>query len=221
MGKARAAAGAVPPKVGMKGRAGAAAKGAVGKGAVAKGAAGKGTVGKGAVAKGAVGKGAVGKGAAGKSAVGNGAVGKGAAGKGAVGKGGAAGQRVAEKLDWEIEFARRGGEPTRAKLSELERLYARVFFAVRGELPATRPFLYLLQLEEENRALRVALFGRVSELGRPGETVCLPREGAFLFAHSAGPVHVWASERELTLKELADLLRGREPAPQGVDRNST
>ncbi|HEU4537669.1 MAG TPA: hypothetical protein VFS00_26295, partial [Polyangiaceae bacterium] len=146
------------------------------------------------------------KGGAKAGAAKSGTAGAGAA-TGAATKGGPAAPRVVEKLDWEIEFARRGGELTQLKLSELEHLRAQVFFAVRGALPAVRPFLYLLQLELEPRALRVALFGKVSELGRPGEVVRLPREGAFLFAHKAGPVGVWASERELTLRELAGLIK--------------
>lgn len=126
-----------------------------------------------------------------------------------------------EKLQWTLEVLTRS-EIKSFPLTQVEKLGAQSYFAVRGRLPQSLPILYVLSVGEDAKYVRVALMAQVSQLSptAAGE-VRLPQAGAFLVSPAAGPLHVLAVERVLSREELASLVGGREPPPDPTTREST
>lgn len=128
-----------------------------------------------------------------------------------------------EKLPWRLEYLGAGGATRHVEAGRATSVGEAVYFAVRGALPERLPLIYVVQLENvaPPHLVRVALLAVARELGQPGEEVRLPREGTFLFNQAAGQLVVLAAERALSLEQLTELLKGREPPPDPVKTGST
>ncbi len=126
-----------------------------------------------------------------------------------------------EKLQWTLEVLTRSDVKT-FPLSQVERVGANAYFAVRGRLTTAMPILYVLSLGDDSKYVRVALMAQVSKLSptAAGE-VRLPQDGAFLVSQMSGSIHVLAVERVLSREELASLVGGREPPPDPTTQDST
>ncbi|HVG61676.1 MAG TPA: hypothetical protein VNA24_24155 [Hyalangium sp.] len=126
-----------------------------------------------------------------------------------------------EKLQWTLEVRIRS-EVKAYPITQVERVGAHSYFAVRGQLPTSMPILYVLSLGDDAKYVRVALMAQVSKLSHTaaGE-VRLPQDGAFLASQVSGPIFVLAVERVLTREELASLIGGREPPPDPTTGDST
>jgi len=124
-----------------------------------------------------------------------------------------------EKLQWTLEILTRS-EVKAFPITQVERVGAHSYFAVRGRLTTAMPILYVLSLGDDSKYVRVALMAQVSKLTAEGE-VRLPQDGAFLVSQASGSIHVLAVERVLSREELASLVGGREPPPDPTTDDNT
>jgi hypothetical protein len=126
-----------------------------------------------------------------------------------------------EKLQWTLEVLTRS-EVKAFPLTQVEKVGAHAYFAVRGRLTTAMPILYVLSLGDDAKYVRVALMAQVSKLSPAADgEVRLPQAGAFLVSQASGPIHVLAVERVLSREELASLIGGREPPPDPTTEEST
>lgn len=126
-----------------------------------------------------------------------------------------------EKLEWTLELLTPSGVKA-LPLSQVERVGAQTYFAVRGQLTTAMPILYVLSLGDDAKYVRVVLMAQAGKLTpSPEGEVRLPQAGAFLVPQVASSIHVLAVERVLSREDLASLIGGREPPPDPTTADNT